>query len=363
MSPTASEAREELVRRFGGGDLIASATLQAGVQYLDTSYGFWAYRPVRGAWVTLGGPICGEADRVAMLDRLLAATRAPLLCYVRGELISDLDAGVGLRARGLYAAGMGQDHHADLDALLSSPCAEVRSAVSKARRAGIRLEPFELADADADARARLAALSADYLRRAEMPREMSFLIRPLTLERAGARRAFWLTRRAPPGEDPRFGVVVLNPIYDRGERTAYLLDVLRFEKTRVWGVWLSTVFALAELLKDEGLGLSLGFCPLHAVQRPPNGASRALGWQMERLAHLVGSAKYLTSLRRLKSLIPHAREARYFVAHSRVAPAALARFTEALGVGASALLGPDLLRVLRRGVLTRTARHADEAPP
>jgi lysylphosphatidylglycerol synthetase-like protein (DUF2156 family) len=258
---------------------------------------------------------------------------------------------------------MGQDHHADLDALLSSPCAEVRSAVSKARRAGIRLEPFELADADADARARLAALSADYLRRAEMPREMSFLIRPLTLERAGARRAFWLTRRAPPGEDPRFGVVVLNPIYDRGERTAYLLDVLRFEKTRVWGVWLSTVFALAELLKDEGLGLSLGFCPLHAVQRPPNGASRALGWQMERLAHLVGSAKYLTSLRRLKSLIPHAREARYFVAHSRVAPAALARFTEALGVGASALLGPDLLRVLRRGVLTRTARHADEAPP
>ncbi|HRH00100.1 MAG TPA: phosphatidylglycerol lysyltransferase domain-containing protein [Polyangiaceae bacterium] len=340
------------MRRFGGGDLIASATLQAGVRYLDTSYGFWAYRAVRGGWVTLGGPICDAADRAAMLDRLLAATRAPLLCYVRGDLLAALDAGGGLRARGLYAAGMGQDHHADVDALLASPGPEVRSAVRKARRAGVRLVPFELSDADAEGRAWLAALSHDYLRRAEMTREMSFLIRPLTLERAGARRAFWLTRRGPRGDrdDERFGVVVLNPVYDRGQRTAYLLDVLRFEKTRLWGVWLSTVFALAELLKREGLGLSLGFCPLHEVARPPHGASRALGWQMERLERLVGSAQYLTSLRRLKSLIPHTREPRYFAAHSRSAPAALARFTEALGVGVSALFGPDLLRVLGRGV-------------
>ncbi len=352
MPPAAPEAREELVRRFGGGDLIASATLQAGVHYLDTSYGFWAYRPARGAWVTLGGPICAAADRAAMLDRLLSAAPEPLLCYVRGELLADLDARGGLRARGLYAAGMGQDHHADVDALLASPCPEVKSAVRKARRAGVRLVPFELSDTDAEARARLAALSSDYLRRAEMTREMSFLIRPLTLERAGARRAFWLTRPGTPGDrgDERFGVVVLNPMYDRGERTAYLLDVLRFEKTRLWGVWLSTVFALAELLKGEGLGLSLGFCPLHGVERPAHGASRALGWQMERLERLLGSAKYLTSLRRLKSLVPHTREPRYFVARSRSAPAALARFTEALGVGASALLGPDLLRVLQRGV-------------
>lgn len=348
-------AREALVRRFGGGDLIASSTLQAGVEVLETSYGFWAYRSVGRAWVTLGGPICAPSDRRAMLERLLGATKAPLLCYVRGELLASLDAEIGLRDRGLYAAGMGQDHHADLDALLASPGPEVKSAVRKARRAGVRLVPFNLSHADADARERLATLSSDYLRRAEMNREISFLIRPLTLEPEGARRAFWLARPGPGGED-LFGVAVLNPIYDRGERTAYLLDVLRFKKTRLWGVWLSTVFAVAELMKSEGLGLSLGFCPLHGVERPAHGASRALGWQMERLEQLLGSAKYLASLQRMKSLVQHTREPRYFVARSRSAPAAVARFAEALGVGRGALFGPDLLRVLRRGLL-------GESPP
>ncbi len=364
-------AREELVRRFGAGDLIANATLQPGLEALETSYGFWAYRRVRETCVTLGGPLCAPGDRGAMLDRLLATQRSPLLCYVREDLLASLDAGgAELRARGLYAAGMGCDHHLDVARLLARPGAEVQSAVRKAQRSGLALAPLDLAHAGPEARAKLAGISREFLARAEIGREMSFLNRPLTPEAAGERVAFWLTTRdhAPPGADGHtrvssppspdriFGVVVLNPIFDQGALTGYLLDVLRFQKTRLWGLWLAVVHALAARMHERGLGLSLGFCPLHDVSTPRHGASRVLSWQMRKLAELCGSARYLERLRTMKSLVPHTSEPRYFAGRSRSALVNLYAFTEAMGVGFGSLFGPDLVRVLRRGLAGEGAR-------
>jgi lysylphosphatidylglycerol synthetase-like protein (DUF2156 family) len=342
--------REELVRRFGAGDLIACSTLQRGLCYFDTSFGFWAYRRVWGMDVTLGGPICARKDRAALVERFLSTARRPVLCYVRDELLCDLD------GAGLHAAGIGIDHHADLGALLARPAAPVRGAVKKARRAGLELCPLDLASMGAPLRRRLDEITERYLAHAQCTVEMSFLNRPMSYEADGLRRVFLLAKHDRE-HDGVFGYAVLNPVFDDGRLTSYLLDILRFEPTRLWGVWLATVHRLAELLVAESKGLALGFCPLHRVHRP-KGASRALSAQMEWMARLLSSAQYLRQLRELKGLIPGTEEPRSVATFSRSALVNLFAFMEASGVGFAYLFGPDLLSVLAKGLRRTFSREA-----
>lgn len=337
--------RAELVRRFGAGDLIASSTLQDGLEWLDTSFGAWAYRRVWGMDVTLGGPLCDPSDRPAMIERLLARSRRPIVCYVRGEVIEALD---GSR---LACAGMGVDRHVDLGRFLASPAREVRGALRKSRRA--RFAVREVKRVDPALEARLRDIDARYLAHAECTREMSFLNRPMSYAADGLRRLFVLEKHDRE-HDGAFGFAVLNPIFDAGRVTGYLLDLLRFEPTRLWGVWPTVVHTLAERLASEGVGMSLGLAPLHRV-RHPAGASRVLAAQIDGLARLVASAQYLRRLRELKDLVPGPEEPRYFASFSRSALTNLFAFMEALGVGFGYLFGPDLLKVLGEGLGLRAA--------
>ena len=51
-------SRFAALRALGNGDLVEYATLQAGLSYLETSFGYWAYRRIGGVDITLGGPVC-----------------------------------------------------------------------------------------------------------------------------------------------------------------------------------------------------------------------------------------------------------------------------------------------------------------
>ncbi len=156
------------------------------------------------------------------------------------------------------------------------PSRPVQSAVRKARQAQLELAPLELESLNSAQRQRLQEISAHYLATSEINREMVFLNRPMSYVPDGMRRIFTLAKHDREHSGV-FGYAVVNPIYQAGAVTGYLLDILRFEKTRLWGVWLSVVHALAERLQKEGAGLSLGFCPLHLLQRPPCGRSAL--WQ------------------------------------------------------------------------------------
>lgn len=339
------------VRRFGQGDLIACSTLQQGMEVFETSFGFWAHRRVRGMDITLGGPICAPDDRPEMIRRFLSHARRPILFYVREDLVR------ALGGTGLHCAGIGIDRHVDLAALLGRPAPAVQGAVKKARKAGVRVEPLDLATVDPATRRRLDEITARYLSGAEVNKEMTFLNRPMSLVPDEMRRVFTL-RAGGPGPDGIFGYAVLNPIYEAGAVTAYLLDILRFEPTRLWGVWLSTVYALAGRLAAEGVGLSLGFCPLHRVRPAPAAASRVLQGQIEWMARYLSSAQYLRRLRELKDLVPGPEEPRYLASFSRVGLAPLYAFLEAMGVGFGYLFGPDLIKVLRQGIRSRLAPEA-----
>jgi lysylphosphatidylglycerol synthetase-like protein (DUF2156 family) len=346
--------REAWVRRAGGGDLIACATLQEGLSCFETSFGFWAYRRVWGMDVTLGGPLCAAADRGEMIRRFLSRSRRPILCYIRDDLVRALE---GTR---LHCVGMGVDRHVDITALLRRPAPEVRGALKKARKAGLSLTPVNLATLPASLRARLDAISARYLAHAECCLEISFLNRPMSLFPDPMRRVFLLEKHDRE-HDGVFGFAVLNPVFDDGVVTRYLLDILRFEPTRLWGVWPTTVYLLAERLAAEGVGLTLGFCPLHHVTTPPAAASAWLGAQVRWLVRYLSSAQYLTRLREMKALIPGPEEPRFIASFSRSALVTLFAFMEASGIGFHVLFGPDLLRVMAAGLRATPTQPAQPA--
>ena len=339
----------DMVRAFGDGDLIASSTLQEGLEVFETSFGAWAYKRVWGMDITLGGPLCSPSDRGEMIQRFLSASRRPILFYLREPLMAALE------GCGLHGAGIGVDRHVDTEALLDNPASAVRGALKKARKAGLRLDRLDLRTLAAPTRRRLDEITARYLACAECTIEMRFINRPMSYEADGLRRIYLLSRSDAEPEGP-FGYAVLNPIFEGGRATRYLLDILRFEPTRLWGVWLASVHTLTEQLAVEGLGLSVGFSPLHKVQRPAVGASDTLQAQVEWMVERLSSAQYLRRLRELKDLIPGPEEPRFMASFTRFAPAALFAFMEALGVGFGYLFGPDLIKVLREGY-----RHKKEA--
>jgi lysylphosphatidylglycerol synthetase-like protein (DUF2156 family) len=333
---------EDWVRRYGDGDLIAASTLQPGLQWFSTSFGLLPYRRVAGIDVTLGGPLCEPRDRSELLRRFLSWSRRPILFYLRAQTLALLD------GSGLHAAGVGVDRHVDLDALLREPSKPVRGALARARRARFELRPLALERLDAHTRARLEQISARYFARAAVSREMGFLNRPMSYEPDGMRRVFALVKHDRE-HDGMFGYAVLNPIFAERRRCGWLLDILRFEPTKLWGVWFCSVFALAQLLAREGEALSLGFAPLHRVRSAPHARSRVLEAQVDWMVRYLSTTSYLARLRELKDAIPGPEEPRYLASYTRSLPTVLYAFLGAMNVEPGSMLGPGLLEVLREG--------------
>jgi lysylphosphatidylglycerol synthetase-like protein (DUF2156 family) len=343
---------ENWIRTHASGDLIAASTLQPGLQRFETSFGVWAYAAVDDFDVTLGGPLCEPADRPEMIRRFLARSRRPILFYLREDLLELLE------PTGLRCAGIGIDRHVDIPALLADPHPTVRGALRKAQKANFRLRPITLAQLDARERRRLEDITARYLAHAQMRVEMTFLNWPMNHADAGIRQVYALEKfdREHQG---MFGYAVLNPIFDRGQQTGQLLDIVRFEPTKLWGVWLSTVHALARELGERNEQLSIGFAPLHRVQPAPRAASRTLQAQFDWMVRYLSTSQYLQRLRELKDAIPGPEEQRYVASYTRAAPTVLHAFLRAMNVRFGPLFGPRLLRVLGQGV---RARVRDKLP-
>jgi phosphatidylglycerol lysyltransferase len=334
------------VRRFGAGDLIAAATLQPKMEILQTAHGFWAYRQAASTQITLGGPICAPAHRQLMVDRFLAHARRPVFCYIRQNLVEILG------KKGLHCAGMGIDRWVDLKAFLSAPAREVLGARKKAAKAGVVLTEASPQSLTPALTTQLNEISSAYLAAAEVQTEMTFLNRPLDQAPDPDRRVFLLGRGAEQAGEI-FGFAVLNPVFQNGKITAYLLDLLRYRPSRVWGLWLSTVHQLAERLQREGVGLSLGYCPLHQVAAPSTGGSSVLQAQLDWMGRYLAHETYIRRLNAQKALIPGPSEQRYFASYSRSAATALGSLMTATGLPRTSLIGPDLVRTVGTGLRQR----------
>lgn len=335
------------MRAYGHGDLVAASVLQPGLERFDDGHGSAFFVRVLGRAVVLGAPLAPRGDRARVADAFLAREPNALFCYVREDFLDELDEAPGsMRARGLFAGGMGEDVHVDADRLVESPPRDVASASKKAARAGLRLEPFAIDRLDDEGRARLAAIDAAYLARSECRHEMRFLAWPLRADdpEASVRRTFFLST----GTTPRFGYVALNPVFEAGRVTGYLLDIVRFFPTKLWGLYLAVAREVARLLRGQGLALELGFCPLVGLAEAPVGRSRALAFQL-RLARRFLRVPFVENLAASKRRLADRVEPRFFVGRSRNLPRSLALFLGAQGVSPRQVFGEDLLRAAIAG--------------
>lgn len=327
--------------RAHGADPISWSTLQPGLSYFETSFGYVAYQQAAGFQLTLGPPICAPADREEMLRRFLSTAPRPLFFYLHEEA-ARLAAGLG--GSRFHLCGMGIDKILPLtpQSAPQSLHPRVSGALKKAARARFEVAEVRPPELPAEERARLHEITRSYLRRSAVPVEMRFLNRPLQLGSDGPSRTFVLRQ----GPDRRvFGYAALDPYFQSGQVAGYLLNLIRFEPTRQWGVYYSAVAGLAELLRSEGRReLSLGFCPL--VDVDTRGCSPPLSRQVRWMERRFGEVAYLARLREMKGAFSGLTPQRYLVSPSRwVAPAVLA-VVRACGVPLLWMLGPQLLRAL-----------------
>ncbi len=326
--------------RAHGSDPISYSTLQPGLSYFETSFGYIAYQRAFGFDLTLGPPVCAGPDRTELIQRFLRDRKRPLFFYVPREvalLVAELG---GSRFR---VSGMGVDKVMTLDGPASELHPRVRGALKKAERGGFTVIEAHPATLGTEERARLESITRSYLQRSAVPVEMRFLNRPLAFDGDGLARLFVLRQGADASV---FGYAMLDPYFDGGRVQGYLLNLIRFERTRLWGVYYSAVSMLASRLREEGIGqLSLGFCPLTGVDT--EGCSPGLSRQVQWMERQLAGVEYVARLREMKEAFPGHTPQRYFVTPSPWAVTTLLALLRACQV--------PFLEILRRS-FSRDAR-------
>jgi len=331
--------RERLVA-LHGRDSIAVSTLQPGLESFASPSGFLAYRHARGYDVVLGPPMCAPGHREELLAGFLARSRRPFFAYLDAETAVLLRR---LRPGRLFFSGIGVERVLPLGGPRLSLGREVQSALRKATRAGLHLEPVNFASLAPERRAHLEALNEGFVRRSQVGRELGFINRPMSFAPDAAGRLFLLRR----GAEPPLGFAVLDPYLGPDGRRAYLLNVVRFEPTRLWGVYLATVALFLELLREEGAAeLSLGMCPMFRVHTPPGlRSSVLLDWQMRLLMRWRSHFYDLAPLERMKELLPGRELQRFIALPTRFVPGPLHALMEVSGMTWSGMVEAQKERV------------------
>jgi len=321
-----------------GRDPIALSVTQPGLSYLRTARGVIAYQRAYGSALSLGGPICAEEDETALAFEFLRKVRGASLFYVPDA--------IALADHGGYRASLGCDRVLDLDAPDTFDAAPVKAAVRKAAKAGLRLAELDVERAGEAELAELERINQAALKKSVVPFEMRFLNRPMNPSPALS-RVFFLESNAKargrgasePGE--RFGYAVLDPYFEHGQVKGYLLNLIRFGPTSIWGVYMAVVHALATQLREEGVReLSLGFCPLAELDL--ENTSAVLRPQLKWLAKQAEGADYFKRLREMKSQFNGRWVRRWLVTRSPQLLTPLLSFLKLTGVPVGAWLREQL---------------------
>jgi lysylphosphatidylglycerol synthetase-like protein (DUF2156 family) len=316
-----------------GDDPISASTLQPDLEAFATEAGYVAWKRVRGYDVTLGPPVCAPEARPELLRRFLQGRARPFFCYLREADARQL---AEVAPGRFHFASIGVEHVLDLRVSRLRWAGPIEGALRKARRAGLRLTPCSRAWCEGEGRGLLADLTARFLARSQQGLEMRFTNRPL-LPEGDPGRLFLLEKEDREGRGP-FGYVVLDP-YRTPEGAGWLLNLVRFQPTRLWGVYLSTVALVAELLHREGaVQLSLGLSPLHRAEvAPALRTSVLLDWQMRLLMGVRSRFYDFSALEAMKDGFGGQHWQRYVALPTRFVPGPLGALVEAMGLSWSGL--------------------------
>jgi lysylphosphatidylglycerol synthetase-like protein (DUF2156 family) len=241
-----------------------------------------------------------------------------------------------LADHGAWRASIGCDRVLDLERADTFEAAPVKAAARKAAKAGLKLEELDFERATDFDLFDFARINEAALKKSVVPFEMRFLNRPMHPSPALS-RVFFLES----AKEGRFGYAVLDPYFERGAVKGYLLNLIRFGPTSIWGVYLAVVHALATRLKEEGVReLSLGFCPLTGLDLERT--SPVLRPQLKWLAGKAEGADYFKRLREMKSQFNGRWVGRWLVTRSPQLATPLLSFLKLTGVPVGAWLKEQL---------------------
>lgn len=283
-------------------DPVHASVFQPGVSLFECSAGLLGWQKQGRATVVMGPPLAASRMHAReALSLFLAEHPRAVFTYLRTDDFRDLDT---LAPGRFVPVPMGLESFVDIRKPSCEPA--VLSAVRKASKAGLSVEPCPWSDLSAEDARHLRRINETWVAHSQLGRELRFLNRPM-LYAADPGRLFCLRLNGR-----LFGFVVLDPYLDHGQ-PGWMLNLIRFEPVKVWGVYLAAVERLKELLADEGAQtLSLGLSPLllpsnFDASRLPLGAQlclRALVPLRRRLYNFQG-------IDRFKSWLSHERYLRY----------------------------------------------------
>ena len=335
---------QQWIRHFGR-DPISCALLQDDLRYLETSYGMLAYRKVHGVDITLGPPLTAECDKKDLVRQFLLKSKKPVLNYLEQcdvHVLSGID---------LKTVCIGSERWVDLDGFVAAPSTQVQSANKKADRAGLILKEVCFDPANKDLKHQLDSINQSFLQRAKYNQEMSFINRPFDWQDDGMRRLF-VIEKYDKEHQGIFGYAVLNPFYQHSRVDGYLLDIIRFDRTRLWGVWLSVVSQLANIMQQQNYRFSLGFCPLHRSNNVSGNEPKeypALRLQMKVLSRFLSSVHYIERLASRKSQIQGQDTNRYMMSYTSSCLKPMQALLAACDIHTPKLYSAELFRSIAKG--------------
>ncbi|MGE0175175.1 MAG: phosphatidylglycerol lysyltransferase domain-containing protein [Oligoflexales bacterium] len=299
--------RQDIVKKCGT-DPISYSTLQPGLKYFDFSSGYFAYQKRAGVAVVLGPPVCDRSHEVEACHHFLKKYSNVVFSYIRKDLSEALTKSC---TRPLYFCEIGTDLFVDTSSNGPFASKEINGAIKSAQRHGFHIEEVDLKTCAPGVLNQLKQINDDFVNLSPTKREMTFLNRPMAFLDNQLSRFFVLLQN-----QQIIGFTALDPYLSDTMHRNFLLNILRFKKTKQWGVYIATVVALNSLLREEGSSeLSLGFCPFR-FQTDVNNLDAAYAHCVRRVANSQEIFPFL-NLRTLKESVSTRSESRFLVSSVR----------------------------------------------
>ena len=295
-------------------DPLHYSTLQRGLSYYDSDVGFMAYSDVLGHKIALAPAVSGHSSNQSILSEFIKQYPRVILCNLDEDAAREVD---DLHLQYQFAP-MGSEYIVNIPDLcneLSPPRRKlIKGAFKHATKHDFRMEEFIPKLEPVATVARIVEISNDYVRSSKIGMEMSFINRPLDIYTMDSARYFKLVNHGG-----LFGIAVIDPYRTALKEQGYLLNILRFSPTRQWGVYISVVSTLCDLLAKEGAReLSLGLAPLDTKDIPrdlPQGKS------LYRLIEILYARRYQIflseSLENIKKNVADVKKPRYMAIRTR----------------------------------------------
>lgn len=240
--------------RLWSDDPNAYASLQPGLHYFDHDLGYIAYRKVLSGNVVLGDPVAAPENLSELLSAYLKAHPHSVFNYLSESSVKSLQ--VASRKRMNFM-------HIFFDRTLDLPYTfpytpSIQGALKKALKANVRLVERDLSEMTPEELTHLKMIDDVFINQSRAKRELGFISRSMSFSKEPDVRFFFIYENS---QVLPIGFCTLDPWYNKQKIVGYQLNQFRLGSTKLWGLYLSVVSMLTELLYAEGiLKLCLGGC-------------------------------------------------------------------------------------------------------